>query len=502
MALFDKGFTSYLTSGLFADMVLVVGGTEYLVHRIIISYSSVLFAKKLQELDNLAFGLPSLSSQNVPTSQQQKRRSESLTKMLVVPMDFPDPDGVFPMVLQYMYEGDVAISEKNAIPLLSLANYLAIEDLKQRVAEYITTQITRKNAFFILHKALEFETEDVINQCIVVIARNFNYFISDSNSSNSNNNNNNNNNNNSDHSSHSQSFPFKSLPPQIMLSILNHVSLAVNNEFIVYTCVVDFIQRKVMDGDELSPSIRTNLFKTVRFPYLTFKELEEVCKNPLVPKELVAEGLLIRLGNFECPDSATLQKRKWNVSLTKRVGCGRLFEYTSDFDDRGVLFYIATDAFAKPWSNPALPTFDRPVPPIKVTASSIEKGSPSDIVEIKPSECWTRDVPSSWFAIDLGRNRTLIPTHYTLRHGGNNSKDCLRNWCLQTSDDGIEWDTLSRHTSQALIHSNFGTHSWAITGCTSAHRFFRILQTGHNSTNKNFLSLSGIEFYGELYETK
>jgi hypothetical protein len=30
-------------------------------------------------------------------------------------------------------------------------------------------------------------------------------------------------------------------------------------------------------------------------------------------------------------------------------------------------------------------------------------------------------------------------------------------------------------------------------------RHFRILQTGHNSSNHNFLVLSGIEIYGELY---
>jgi len=46
----------------------------------------------------------------------------------------------------------------------------------------------------------------------------------------------------------------------------------------------------------------------------------------------------------------------------------------------------------------------------------------------------------------------------------------------------------------------FATHTWEIKGVTQRFRYFRILQTGKNSGNTNFLSLSGIELYGELFE--
>jgi hypothetical protein len=62
---------------------------------------------------------------------------------------------------------------------------------------------------------------------------------------------------------------------------------------------------------------------------------------------------------------------------------------------------------------------------------------------------WTKDVPSSWFAVDLGVNRKAIPTYYTLVHGGSNGyishffliildyeADILRNWYFQGSNDG------------------------------------------------------------------
>ena len=66
-----------------------------------------------------------------------------------------------------------------------------------------------------------------------------------------------------------------------------------------------------------------------------------------------------------------------------------------------------------------------------VTASSIAKGETKDLLSQTPSELWTDDVPASWFCIDLGDNRTILTTHYTLRHGGNYKGDCLRTWDFQ-----------------------------------------------------------------------
>ena len=66
-------------------------------------------------------------------------------------------------------------------------------------------------------------------------------------------------------------------------------------------------------------------------------------------------------------------------------------------------------------------------------ASGVEKGDRGDLVGRKSKELWTKDVPSSWFSIDLGPNRRVIPSHYTLQHGGSYKSDCLRNWDFQGS---------------------------------------------------------------------
>ena len=59
---------------------------------------------------------------------------------------------------------------------------------------------------------------------------------------------------------------------------------------------------------------------------------------------------------------------------------------------------------------------------------------------------------------------------------------------------------LRRHISDDSLNNNFATATFQVHGVTQALRHFRILQPAHNSSNHNFLVLSGFELYGTLYE--
>lgn len=115
---------------------------------------------------------------------------------------------------------------------------------------------------------------------------------------------------------------------------------------------------------------------------------------------------------------------------------GKVFEYSFDFDENGVLYHIGTKGGTARWRNPSLVENG-----VIVTTSSTDKGDSITIVGRKAVECWTNDVPSSWFSIDLGVDRSLLITYYTLRHGGNSKQDCLRNWVLQGSEDGTIFES-------------------------------------------------------------
>jgi hypothetical protein len=129
--------------------------------------------------------------------------------------------------------------------------------------------------------------------------------------------------------------------------------------------------------------------------------------------------------------------------------------------------------------------------------SSVERGTPQDLCEVEPHELWTKDVPASWsslltprYQIDL-KNRYVVPTAYTLRHGMSTKADFIRAWDLQGSKDGMNWDLINRHRQDEALEEGFGSHTWQLPPVKTSYKIFRVLQTGKNSSNHNFLCLSG-----------
>jgi hypothetical protein len=94
----------------------------------------------------------------------------------------------------------------------------------------------------------------------------------------------------------------------------------------------------------------------------------------------------------------------------------------------------------------------------------------------------------------------IIPSHYTLRHGFDNSDEVLRNWVLEASVDGTAFVELSTHTNDAkLVAAGGSTASWPIAARRggAAYSYFRVRITGDNSPRfANRLMMAGFELYG------
>ena len=61
-----------------------------------------------------------------------------------------------------------------------------------------------------------------------------------------------------------------------------------------------------MNAEQIPLYIRTLLFGHVRFPYMKLEDLHQALLDPLVPTNLLAEGMLVRIANNEDPERATL----------------------------------------------------------------------------------------------------------------------------------------------------------------------------------------------------
>ena len=71
---------------------------------------------------------------------------------------------------------------------------------------------------------------------------------------------------------------------------------------------------------------------------------------------------------------------------------------------------------------------------------------------------------------------------------------------LLGSNEGKEWVLLRRHTADNSLRQAFQACTWEILNCQQSFRYFRVIQTGHNSSRHNFLALGGFELYGELFD--
>jgi len=133
--------------------------------------------------------------------------------------------------------------------------------------------------------------------------------------------------------------------------------------------------------------------------------------------------------------------------------------------------------------------------------------------------CRTEDVPFSFMGVDIGQDRRICPTYYTLRNR-DQITHILRNWKFEASADGHKWDVLDVRIYQADtfdpnqhaldnehkdLRQKGGSLTFAIDTMvysqlgTDGYRFFRVVQLSKNSHGSDTLCLSGFEVYGKIF---
>ena len=170
-----------------------------------------------------------------------------------------------------------------------------------------------------------------------------------------------------------------------------------------------------------------------------------------------------------------------------------------DMDTNGVFYWLGSRGGTQPWCNPCNTRL------VSITCSGLATNPPSApcsaLVNREVVRCVTVAKPDQWFCIDLLGN-SLQPSHYTLQHYSSYDLEALRNWRLEASQDGLQFDTLLVHSNDQTLQRRGQTATWEIPQSQQTagrfYRFFRIHQTGLNSNNNHYLALSGVEMYGWL----
>jgi hypothetical protein len=193
------------------------------------------------------------------------------------------------------------------------------------------------------------------------------------------------------------------------------------------------------------------------------------------------------------------------------------FDYSFDFDENGLFNFLGTSGGRKLWQNPHL------IGQVHAFASSIGFGSVNDLVGRKCVNLRTLNEPFSFFGVDLGEGRKIMPTCYTIMNR-NSSTHVLMNWHFEGSNDKFNWTILDRrvymphqldggeaevnvYIDDEVLESlsqKQGTNTWGVDQSVfnvtddEGFRFFRIIQISANSSGSDNLALSCFELYGRI----
>jgi hypothetical protein len=150
-------------------------------------------------------------------------------------------------------------------------------------------------------------------------------------------------------------------------------------------------------------------------------------------------------------------------------------------------------------------------------ASSVGMGKVEDFVGRTATNCRTHNEPFSFYGVDIGMGRAILPTVYTIRNR-KASSHVLMNWNFEVSNDKATWITLDQrihitgnHDQDAYMDKDIkalkaagAASSWAVNTDIyrelgyDGFRYFRIIQIGKNSSDSDNLALSGFELYGQV----
>ena len=123
--------------------------------------------------------------------------------------------------------------------------------------------------------------------------------------------------------------------------------------------------------------------------------------------------------------------------------------------------------------------------------------------------CYTQSQLNSWMSVDLGAERTVVPTHYCLRNSAHNGH-ASRNWTLEgrAADAGAEdWQQIKRHDNDGTqAAQRFSVGAWPVDAGGRAFRHLRVRQHGRNAhngaDNNDSLLCCGFEVYGRLLDAE
>ncbi|KAJ9577328.1 hypothetical protein L9F63_006072, partial [Diploptera punctata] len=252
---------------LMSDISLVVGGTQYPAHRLILCASSEVFQVMLM---------------NPEWSESQES--------CVVLQETPACAAIFGNFLQYFYTGQIRINHLIVMPVLALADKYNVKDLVKLCIEYMCEHIAHAAVNNQLISWLQYTLTcghyQAAQVCQNFVKWNLELVA--------------------------ETTDFGNFEPEILVSLLQQNDLVVRNEMVLYNCVVKWLnlqkERLLQDSEDTEAHMEqlvVEVMSHVRFPMMSPRQLAELLLSPLTKKykeffvERMAIGMSFHSGQTE-----------------------------------------------------------------------------------------------------------------------------------------------------------------------------------------------------------
>lgn len=245
------------------------------------------------------------------------------------------------------------------------------------------------------------------------------------------------------------------------------------------------------------------------------QRLEELVIDPKHNKPDIGESMIHRVESLERKvEEVERMCEKRSQETSKRIDqaiyeCANVVDFVRDSDGKGkitasrwefafenspfkgIMAYLRKICEGNPMTEGI----------VNVTCSSeVTNGRLENLFDYGWSDfVSTRDIPGSWYCIDMIDYRVML-TAYTLksRNGWNNNDPV--NWVVEGSVDNREWTILDSRTTDVMKESS-AVHTFELSiGELDLYRYIRFKQRGPNSGGNNFFNLSSIELFGRLFQ--
>eukprot|EP00928_Gymnodinium_smaydae_P040199 TRINITY_DN27302_c0_g1_i1.p1 TRINITY_DN27302_c0_g1~~TRINITY_DN27302_c0_g1_i1.p1 ORF type:complete len:496 (-),score=58.00 TRINITY_DN27302_c0_g1_i1:66-1505(-) len=253
--------------------------------------------------------------------------------------------------------------------------------------------------------------------------------------------------------------------------------------------------KNILGPQHVTAEIVAPLMEHIRFPLLRACDLANVVEpTGLVCKELLYEAFLGK-NKQQKPTGVRFRRRFLSLPFMEPAT-----QDSAGIVTHGLFHYLGTQANTRDYANPSEDGT------VIVTWSSVQDGhSIQKFVGLHHDACvaFTGDTRNSWMQVDLGESLRCIPRWYALRDGMATPRpsmnNVLRNWTLEARTRQTEnWTELSTHVDDpSLTHKLVAT--WETAVPSAGFRYFRVRQTGLNSSERHYLLCSGFELWGDIY---